>query len=291
MKRFALLSACLGAVAMFLIPTLAPARTRGTPHVCQGTASKPGVLKGKFANGVEVKGYCAVSSGPAKVTGTLKVTAHSVLLAAYGMHNSKLTVRGPVKVGRGATFLLGCNTTSFPCIDDPNQSHPTLSSSPSVQGEITANKPLGVVIHSTTIAGDVSETGGGGGTNCTPSGPFAAFQSPVYSDFEDNTIAGNLQITDLASCWLGIARDKVNNMSLNDNKLADPDAIEVLANHVAGNLGCAHNKQHLWDSADLSQTGLYPRKLERNHVKGKRFGQCRKAGPLTQDGPPAGGGF
>ena len=72
-----------------------------------------------------------------------------------------------------------------------------------------ANAPLGVVVHVTASEGTRPRPGGGGGVNCTPPGIFAKFQSPVYSDYEDNTIGGNLRITGLNSCWLGGLRNKV----------------------------------------------------------------------------------
>ncbi|MFL5822631.1 MAG: hypothetical protein ACJ764_04235 [Solirubrobacteraceae bacterium] len=292
MKRIASSFSLVGAgvILLTLLPTLAPARAQKSPHVCQGTADKPGVLAGRFANGVEVKGYCAVNSGPAHVIGTLRVTAGSTLLAAYGMHKSKLSVRGDIKAGRRATLVLGCSTTESACFDDPDMSHPTLNSFPTVTGDVTSNRPLGVIVHSTTIGGDVSQTGGGGGLTCQPKGPFAAFQSPVYSAYEDSTISGDLSVTGVISCWMGVIRNHVHNVSLNNNKLSDDDAIEVESNHVRGNLGCAGNS-HVWDSSETTETGLYPRALHRNHVRGKRFGQCRKAGPLTEGGPPAGGPF
>jgi hypothetical protein len=34
--------------------------------------------------------------------------------------------------------------------------------------------------------------GGGGGVTCDPSGIFLAFQSPVFSDYEDSTVGGSL---------------------------------------------------------------------------------------------------
>src|SRR5689334_18085343 len=101
MKRVALLFACLGAGSIFLLPALAPARAHGTPHVCQGTSSKPGVLKGRFVHGVRVEGFCEVNSGPAHVIGTVQVTDGSALIAVFGMHKSKLSVSGDIRVGHG----------------------------------------------------------------------------------------------------------------------------------------------------------------------------------------------
>lgn len=282
-----------GAIFVALMPALAPARAAKGPYVCKGSSSKPGVLTGKHSSGVDVKGYCFVNAGPAHVIGDLTVEPGSVLVAAFGMHNSKLKVTGDLNVDTDSTLVLGCSATQFACIDDPKQSAPTLNSSPTVTGDITSSMALGVVVHSATVGGSVSQTLGGGGLSCTPQGPFAAFHSPVYSAYDDTTITGSLKVTKLTSCYLGVARVHVHNLKVTYNSLADPDAIEILANHVKGNLTCSHNKQHVWDSSEASfgQSGLYPRKLERNTVAGTRSGQCVKAGPLTQGGPPAGGPF
>jgi hypothetical protein len=245
---------------------------------------------------VVVNGLCEVNDGVAHVIGPLTLKSGSALIAAFGMKHSKLTVDGNVTVGQGATFVLGCNTTSFACADDPNQSHPTLSSSPVVTGNITENAPLGVIIHSTRIGGGITQTGGGGGLSCVPpkTGPFAAFHSPVYSDYEDNTIAGNVTVTQITTCYLGIIRDHVGNtMKVTYDSMGDPDAIELESNVIKHNLVCFHDKQNVWDSSEKSfgQTATFPRTLHRNMVSGNRVGQCTTAGPITQGGPPVGGPF
>jgi hypothetical protein len=291
LASFSVLLAAGGVAA--LTPGLVQASARKAPHVCNGTTSKPGVLTGRYRSGVVVKGFCEVNSGPAHVIGTLKLNRGSALIAAFGQKHSKLTVTGDVTVGQGATFVLGCNTTSSPCADDPNQNAPTLTSPGTVTGNITSNAPLGVIIHSTTVGGDVTQTGGGGGLSCTPpkTGPFAMFMSPVFSDYEDNAITGDLTVTKVTSCYLGIIRNGVSAMKVTYDSMGDPDAIEIETNVIKHNLACWHDKQHVWDSHETTETGLYPRALSRNTVHGNRKGQCRTAGPLTQNGPPAGGPF
>jgi hypothetical protein len=158
---------------------------------------------------------------------------------------------------------------------------------------VISNAPLGVIIHSTKIGGSVTQTGGGGGLSCAPLKTNPAFAFGVYSDYEDNTITGNLTVTQVTSCYLGIIRDHVGNtMKVTYDSMADPDAIEIGTNVIKHNLACWHDKQHVWDSNEIPQNGaIYPRKLDRNTVDGTRKGQCVKAGPLTQGGPPAGGAF
>ena len=69
------------------------------PHVCSGSFSSPGVLKGAYPNGVVVKGVCFVNAGKAHVTGTLTVSNGSALVALFGAHHSSLTVTRQCRFG------------------------------------------------------------------------------------------------------------------------------------------------------------------------------------------------
>jgi hypothetical protein len=259
------------------------------------------VLAGSYPSGVLVKGFCAVKDGPARVVGTLTLGPGSALAAAFGLNHrthhggSSLTVTGDLVVGRGATLILGCKVnpsgSGFPCIDEPNVKKPTLTSSEHVSGNLIENAPLGVVVHNSTIGGNVKEAAGGGGLSCTPSGPFKAFMSPIYSDYEDSSVHGNLQVTGLQSCYLAVIRVNVHgNLGFTNNKLADPDAIEIEANHVGKNLSCVGNSS-VWDSHELSMTANFPRKADPNTVHGKRSGQCVRSTPVTMGGPSGPGAF
>jgi hypothetical protein len=269
-----------------------PARTR----TCTGTPEAPGVLAGVYVGDVTIEGICEVNAGQARVLGNLTASPGSVLLAAFGLNDqtgsgsSSLTVAGNLRVQSGATVLLGCEPEHFPCVDDPDPEHATLSSQGRVFGNLREQQPLGVVVHNSLIFGDVSENGGGGGQTCEPSGVFAIFGSPVYSDYEDSFVAGNLDVTGLTSCWLGVIRNHVGgNMRMINDQLADPDAIEILSNQIAGNLNCQQNSQ-VWDSADETEA-LYPRVPGPNTVGGKRIGQCVLASPATEGGPLGPGAF
>ena len=86
-------------------------------------------------------------------------------------------------------------------------------------------------------------------------GVFKLLKSPVFSDYEDDTIGGDLSITGLRSCWLGTLRDNVTAaVVLENDKLADPDAIEVGANKIGGNLACTDNTM-VWDTVDNIRPG------------------------------------
>jgi hypothetical protein len=278
-----------------LSPGVASAARR---PLCVGTAASPGVLAGNYRSGVRIEGVCTVNGGPAIVHGKMTISANSALIAAFGLNDltgkggSKLTVYGTVVVKGGATLILGCDATSFPCADDPTPTAPTLSSADLIRGSLNEQNPLGVVVHDATIYGDVHESGGGGGTTCAvpTTGVFAELGSPVYSDYENTTIHGDLTVTGVHSCWMGVIREGVSgSVTVNQNKLADPDAIEILSNMIAGDLSCSGNSM-TWDSSDET-SNLYPRSPEPNDVSGTRSGQCVVASPPTQGGPPGTGPF
>jgi hypothetical protein len=57
-----------------------------------------------------------------------------------------------------------------------------------------------------------------------------------------STVGGNLGVTGLTSCRLEMARDHVDGgMRVLNDRLPDPDAIEILANDITGNLICLGN--------------------------------------------------
>ena len=54
------------------------------------------------------------------------------------------------------------------------------------------------------------QTGGGGG-NGKPQGVFKLFQSPVYSTYEVGSVGGDVRISSVQSCWMGIVQLHVGN--------------------------------------------------------------------------------
>jgi hypothetical protein len=237
------LLAMLGAV-----PALAaPASAAVTTQTCSGTAKAPGVLTGTHPGNVLVKGVCEVNAGPAVVKGNVTIAPGGALLAIFALNDkthkgfSSLTVKHNVKVGKGAALALGCEPSFFTCADDTGKT-PTLQSRGTIGGSLSAAKPLGVLVHNSSITGSVTEQGGGGGLSCTPTGIFKLFKSPVYSDYEDDVIGGSVRVTGLRSCWTGLLRDDVHgSFTYSDNKMADPDANEVVHNYVNKALTCLAN--------------------------------------------------
>ncbi len=220
------------------------------PTTCTGTTTTPGSLAGGTYSTVTVSGVCEVNAGQVTVTGDVTVQSGDALIVAFannsaGPGTSGITVDGNINVASGATLILGCEASAFPCADDPNPSAPTLNSPDTVQGSIEATGALGVVMHNSTIGADAVETGGGGGVpTCAPSGVFALpfLAAPVYSDYEDNAISGNLQVTGVTSCWFGAERNKIGgSATYANNNFTIPNASEVLSNQIAGNLLCSDN--------------------------------------------------
>lgn len=198
-----------------------------------------------------VNGNCAVDQGAVTVTGNLTVNPGETLVAAFSSP-STLTVNGDVIGNAGSVVLIGCKASSFGCLNDPNQEHPTLNGPARVGGDLTANGTLATIVHNVTIGGDARQIGGGGGVTCTPPGGIlGAEQTPAYTDFEDTTIGGNLWVTGLRTCWLGTIRDQIaGSATFSNNHMADPDAGEIVSDVIAGNMICTTNQPapHFGDS-------------------------------------------
>jgi hypothetical protein len=219
------------------------------------------------------------------IEGNLTLTPGTGLNAAFAAGH--VTVQGNLSVGRGAWLYLGCIPRSFACFDDPNPAHPTLSSASIVGGNLSETQPLGVIVHNSTIGGNVQETGGGGGTTCE--NPPPTFPFGVFSNYEDSTIGGSIDVIGLDSCWLGLARDSVaRNVDILHNQLADPDAIEIIGNQIGNNLVCQGNSM-VWDSNETG-AGLFPREPHPNEAL-HRVGQCVLSSPLSEGGPLGPGPF
>lgn len=253
--------------------------------ICTGTLANPGVLAGTYHGPVVVVGVCAVDGGAAVIKGNLILAPDSALNATFALNdvaktgNSSLTVHGDVNVGTGATLLMGCEPVFNPCSDDPagtGQNH--------VSGSVHGKGALAIILHASKIHGDVTMIGGGGGVTCVvpATGIFSVLGSPVFSDAEDNAIGGDIRIASLQTCWMGALRNTVGGSIFTGfNTMADPDANEVLANVIRGNIACAGNTPATQYGDSLSSP---------NKVRGTAAGECAfnvlkpnpaPSGPLT----------
>ncbi len=143
----------------------------------------------------------------------------------------------------GGTLILGCEAAHSPCLDDPHPKRPSLNSHSTVFGSIVGNHALGIVVHNSSIEHSIDQSRGGGGTTCKPRGVFKHLHSPAFSDYEDSFIRGTLVVRHLHTCWLGVIRNFVaSSVTVSSNRMADPDATEIVTNIVLRNLICFNNK-------------------------------------------------
>jgi hypothetical protein len=287
----------LGLVAAGQGVAAAAARHDGS-QTCTGTIDSPGTLAGTYRSNVVVTGACVVDAGPTDIRGNLIVAQGADLTAIFGQDdqtgsgNSNLTVHGNVIVQSGASVMMGCyplvvplwgatgilDLPDFPCTDDPNQNSPTLSATEVVDGNVISHNPLGVVLHNTTVRGNVVQVGGGAGEGCALVGIFSKyFGLPEWSDYTNVDVSGNLVVKDLDTCWFGELRDNVRgNMVANDD-LSPPDGAEIATNVVHGNLTCRNDNVPV----EFGDSDGQP-----NKVGGNAFGQCGFG--VTADNPAPG---
>jgi hypothetical protein len=243
---------------------------------CTGTPEAPGLLAGTYRSNVVVTGVCVVDGGAAKVRGNLVIAPGAGLNATFALDDqpggtgaSSLTVNGNVIVQRDGLLAMGCEPNFSTCTDDPDQVHGgTLTGQNHVYGSLSEWHALGAIVHASTVGGDVTELGGGGGVSCDPPFPglFGALQSPAFSDYEDNTIGGDLTVAGLQTCWLGMLRNNVHgNLGAFHNTMADPDAGEIVQNTVHRDIACVANDP----ASQFGDSGASP-----NVVSGHAFGQC-----------------
>ncbi len=294
--------------AVLASPGLASAATAHRTHpgaqTCTGTVDSPGTLAGTYGNLV-IEGACIANAGPVTVNGNLTIANGAALTAIFGQNdqttsgNSNMTVHGNLTVDNGGSLMLGCyslitpvwsataiiDVPDFPCADDPNAGAPTLNTHDVVDGNLIANNPLGVVVHNTTIRGNVVEAGGGAGTGCVAVGIFNKyFGLPEYSDYANNTIGGNLVVSGTDTCWFGAFRNTVRgNMIVANNTggvfFGAADSTEVATNTVYGNLVCSGNNP----AVQLGDSAGSP-----NRVAGNAIRECGFNVQLANPGPNSG---
>ena len=245
------------------------------PSTCTGTLTSPGLLAGSYPGNVVVTGFCLVNGGATVVNGDLRLAPGAGLNATFanndvaGTGTTSLTVKGDIRVESGAVLALGCEPNFSPCADDPAASTGgTLTGHNRVEGTITGIQPLALLVHASKIEGDVTQTGGGGGLSCAvpTTGVFSLIQSPVFSDYEDNTLGGDLTVSGLQTCWFGALRNHISgSVTADRNTMVDPDAGEVLANHVGENVSCFNNSPTVQYGDSMSSP---------NQVEGSASGEC-----------------
>jgi hypothetical protein len=295
-----LLSVVIAFPAAIAVGGAAAAASSGGSYVCSGG----NIPSGSYSS-VLVTGACYVPSGLVVISGDLTVGPGALLDATtpagfFGPTPASLPgivqVGGNVKVQKGAVLFFGCDAAivcppGFSTYPGPPALYPIPIlgySNPGdfVAGNLVSDNALGVVVHSVKIGGDASLIGGGGGPAQLTGGPGsgACFDptvvpvpspwsedptltgTPVYSDFEENSIGGSLKVIGLQTCWMGALRNKIggNLIDLN-NTFGDPDANEMLTNIVGGNIICFNNNSVV----QIGDSAAPP-----NVISGNALGEC-----------------
>ena len=265
--------ALLSALSLLALGGAVPASAAADDNfTCSGNFSF--IPAGNYGS-LTITGFCLVAPvGNVTVAHNVVVAPGAVLLTNYppfgglpGLAN--VSVSGNVIVESGAVLVMGCEPFfGGTCMDV-------------ISGNLIGDEALGIITHVATIDGSVLESGGGNGGNCAPptSGFFGLIHHPGFSVSDGDNVGGDVVVDGYQSCWLGVNHDRVGgNVVVVNNTLADPDAVEILGNTIQGNLVCRQNSM-VWDSVDLSETGLFPRLPIPNTVDGQRVGQCVNASP------------
>jgi len=194
----------------------------------------------------------ALSAGPAAAkpahgastcTGNLASGKYHRLVVPAGATcdgtQANIDVRGGVRVGEGATFVLGA---------DPNEGGSTDTGK--IRGGIRANDPASLQVHFAHVNGGVRMRGGNG----------------FFSTVEDNVIHGGATINGYSGFWLGFIRNSVHGtVKLSNNDMEDPDANEYVTNTIKGSLVCHNN-------TPAPQVG--DSEGQQNVVSGRKVDQC-----------------
>ena len=289
MKKRPIARMALGAAAALLGLVIAPALMAsaasaaplgggGGAYTCTGGDVPPGAY-----SSILITGVCYMPAGTIVVRGNLTVAPGALLDAvtpgdppSSPVVPATVLIGGNVFVGKGAVLLFGCSP-NISCGSPPGISFDRIG------GSLTAIGAQGVVVHSAAIGGSATLLGGGGGAaaeTCNPQSegsPVVAdlepwsedpnFDgTPVYSDFEDNSIGGDLTVAGLTSCWAGSFRNQVGrNLSYAGNTMGDPDASEIANNLLGGNITCLNNTP----AVQFGDSGAAP-----NIVRGFGIGEC-----------------
>ena len=253
--------------------TIANAKPAPKAYTCTG-GSRPGfdptawtfvrIPSGTYSS-LTVNGVCQVGPGTViHVEGNVNVTDGSVFDAQT--FASKVTVDGNVTAAWGSLLGLGClpnppdHTTGHPCIDPGNGNPSVLSSSITVNGNVTATDADTVLLNGITVHGNVVLSGGG--------------EEYIPWPIKWNTIGGDLIVRHVAANWVGVLLNHVGgSASLTNITITDPGdptpTAFVVSNRIEENLICK----------DIGPNLIAALPGENNVVDGQKFGQCDVTSP------------
>lgn len=254
-KALSALGVVVGAVGLTTVG-MTTASAAPAPLTCSG-----GQIHSGTYSSITVTGDCTVKPGATVVVrGDVTVQPGA---SFDGSTNSTIKIRGNVVAGAGSSFALGC-TPAHPC--DGNESQ-EFSTTDSVGGNVVLNGVFNAALNGDRIGGDVIVNGGGAGLL----DPEVAF---IPLSIKDDKVGGNIVVNGLTTVWFGIIRSTIGgNVIVMDVHGSDPDANEIVANKIGGNLVCTGNDPVAQFGDAIFDPGLPPG-YGPNKVKGQAIGEC-----------------
>jgi hypothetical protein len=224
------------------------------------TCSGGQIHSGTYSS-ITVTGDCTVKPGAnVVVQGNVTIAPGA---SFDGATNSTIKIRGNVIAGAGSSFALGC-TPAHPCDGNEQQD---FSTTDKVGGDVVLNNVFNAALNGDRIAGDVVVNSGGAGL-LDPEEEFIPFS------IKDDKIGGNVIVNGLTTVWFGVIRSNIGgNVILTNIHASDPDANEVVANKIGGNLICSGDTPAPQFGDAILDPGLPPG-YGPNRVRGHAIGQC-----------------
>jgi len=258
------------------------AHAGGTGYTCSGgSASGPdpsawtfvSIPSGTYSS-LTVTGVCQTMPGAViQVVGDVNVAPGAVLDAQS--FPSTITVGRSLTAGAGSLLGLGClpnpkgHTTGHPCVAAPGSKPNVSKSSITINGHVRATNADTVLLDGISVRGNVRLVGGGG---------------EIPWPIKDNTIGGNLVVSDMTPNWIGVVHNKIgqdaflSNVNITDGNPPNNDpnpTIFISGNTVGWNLICVG----LGPNVSGGFTG------EVNAVGGQRLGQCANLPTFSPSAP------
>ena len=247
--RFRVLVGAALVVALLGAAGIASAARSSTAYTCTGgfwtgnpaTSTFTSIPSGNYAS-ITVTGVCnIVPDAVINVRGNVNVAPGAVFDAQSAP--STITVGHNVTAGAGSLLGLGCqsNTAHAP---HPCRVEPDGNSVITVNKNVSATDAFLVLLNGITVNKNVTLTGGGGGGS-----GFADWAE------KNNTIGGNLTISDVTPDWLGVLFSNVGgNLNLSNITAIDPGdggfgAVSIFTNTIGKNLNCSNLGRRLTGGA------------------------------------------
>lgn len=257
----------LGTVAVAGALALAGAPAHAAPSGGAYTCTGGDIPSGSYAS-ITVAGMCDVpANAVVTVTGNINVAAGAMLDAQSAP--STITVGHNVTGAAGSLVGLGCTAAHGGCSGPgpEGEAGPYFpqQSTVMIKGNVTLDGVYDAALNGITVMGNVTSTGGGAGLVLPPTGPFIPFS------VKDDTIHGNLTVSDLTTSWFGVIRSSIGgNVTLTNIQVADPDGNEIVHNAIGRNITCSGmNHPQFGDAVDGA-----PPSYQYSTVGGKALGQC-----------------